>query len=120
MTTHSIPVSTRVSHPATTPSIAPSYPLSLADQAAHDKASFVRVSAADALAAGWFPSAADRDSDPQAAKAYRRALRRSTAAVELIERDRQRAIAKQVEAAYAEYDDQPKVEAREYAASVAA
>lgn len=105
--------------PPTTPSIAPSYPLSLADRAAHEKASFVRVSAADALAAGWFPSAADRTSDPEAARAYRRALRRSTAAVELIERDRQQAIAAQVEAAYAEYADLPRAEYRDWARTAA-
>lgn len=105
--------------PPATPSIAPSYPLSLADQAAHDKASFVRVPAADALAAGWFPSAADSAAEPQAARAYRRALRRSTAAVELIERDRQQAIREQVEAAYAEYADQPAVEYRDWVRSAA-
>ena len=76
-------------------------------------------SAADALAAGWFPSAADRGTDPQAARAYRRALRRSTAAVELIERERAQVISEQVDAAYAEYDDQPKVEYRDWARSAA-
>jgi hypothetical protein len=61
-----------------TPSIAPSYPLSHADRAAHDKASYVRPTA------GWFPTAADPgDSDPDMDEA----LRRATAEVAYIERD---------------------------------
>lgn len=41
---------------ALTPSIAPSFPMTVADQAAHEKASFVRSDS------GWFPTAADHPS----------------------------------------------------------
>lgn len=105
---------------STTPSIAPSYPLSRADRAAHAAGSFVRAPLADVLAAGWFPSAVDRDSDPRAARAYRRALRRSTAAVADIEAERARVVRDQVEAAYAEYDDEYRTEYLAYVDEVAA
>jgi hypothetical protein len=65
--------------------------------------------------AGWFPVAAEPgDSDPDMDEA----LRRATTEVTYLQQEQ--VIAEQVEAAYAEYEDQPKVEYREYAASVAA
>lgn len=105
---------------STTPSIAPSFPLSAADRAAHAAGSFVRAPLADVLAAGWFPSVADRTPDPRAAKAYRRALRRSTAAVALVEAERAQTVQEQVEAAYAEYDDEYRTEYLAYVDEVAA
>lgn len=75
---------------------------------------------ADGLAAGWFPSVADRTLDPSGAKAYRRALRRSTAAVALVEAARVQTIQDQVEAAYAEYDDEYRTEYLAYVDEVAA
>jgi hypothetical protein len=61
MSTHSIPVSVRVSHGARTPSIAPSFPQSLADKAAHSAASYGRPGRVQ-----------DGDSDPDMDEALRR------------------------------------------------
>lgn len=113
MTTHSIPVSTQVSHPRTTPSIAPTYPLSHADQGAQAAARGpVR---AKARRDGWFPATHAGDSDPD----MNEALRRATTAVDKVNRDKQRALQAQIDAAYAERADEYRTEYREYVGAAA-
>lgn len=87
--------SSRADHPGR---IAPTFPLSAADKAAHRAAEYRRG-----------------DSAPHMDEA----LRRVTAAVARIEADRQETIRQQIEAAYAEYNDQPNTEYREYLGSAA-
>lgn len=82
----------------TTISIAPVFPLSAADKSAHRAATHFRG-----------------DSDPDMDEA----LRRATAAVERIEAERRAAVHAEIEAAYAEYADQPLAEYHEYLGSAA-
>jgi hypothetical protein len=119
-----------------TPSIAPSYPLPLTEQAAQRSTSYVRATnpgdsdpdpdeALRRVRAGWGICGCGKPDTPghrcdSLSPAGAAALGRGLVVVDEVQRRREQIIAGQVEAAYAEYADQPKVEYRDWVRTVAA